>query len=128
MLRRLASQHLTAVRVFQPQGKLIESSRSLSQYFTTGSGRDPSNDPSQDPRSSSWVDRQERHDKHWLDRVFPGSREWLESQNRKWWFTNVAAICRYLCKHACWNLELIVLDTLATSVVREKLLGRVDSG
>ncbi|DBA78083.1 TPA: hypothetical protein ACH3X2_008056 [Trebouxia sp. C0005] len=31
---------------------------------------------------------------HWLDRRFPGLREWLEAKNRQWWLKGITAWCR----------------------------------
>ena len=31
---------------------------------------------------------------HWLDRLFPGAREWLERKNREWWLSAVQSRCR----------------------------------
>ena len=37
--------------------------------------------------------------KHWLDRRFPGVREWLEAKNRQWWLKGLTAWCRYVRIH-----------------------------
>ena len=34
---------------------------------------------------------------HWLDRKFPGLREWLEAKNRRWWLKGITAWCRCAC-------------------------------
>jgi hypothetical protein len=91
MLRRIASGHPLAARAYYLSDTSKSCGRVLSHYFTSGSDRDPSSNPL---RSSSWIDREEHQEKHWLDRAFPGSREWLENQNRKWWFANVTANSR----------------------------------
>ena len=44
--------------------------------------------------SGSWVDREQASDKHWLDRAFPGARQWLESKNRAWMIHNTTAAAR----------------------------------
>lgn len=31
---------------------------------------------------------------HWLDRRFPGVRQWLEAKNRRWWLKGITAWCR----------------------------------
>ena len=41
---------------------------------------------------------------HWLDRRFPGLREWLDSKNRRWWLKGMQAWCRY--GQGCANLTL----------------------
>ena len=42
------------------------------------------------PQSSSVKPEQQ----HWLDRRFPGLREWLEAKNRRWWLKGMSAWCR----------------------------------
>lgn len=44
--------------------------------------------------SGSWVDREQALDTHWLDRAFPGARQWLESKNRAWMVHNTTAAAR----------------------------------
>ncbi|DBB11027.1 hypothetical protein WJX82_004838 [Trebouxia sp. C0006] len=46
---------------------------------------------------------------HWLDRRFPGLREWLEAKNRRWWLKGITAWCR---KYPALQGQEIQLQTL----------------
>lgn len=95
MLKRGFGQNSAkAYRLVASTEKFQYTSRILSNFFASGTGREQSKEPSENSKPSAWIDKEQHQEKHWLDRAFPGSREWLEDQNRKWWFSNVTVNSR----------------------------------